>query len=48
MKVKKIKRRTINIPKEDFDKIKKYCDDNALRMPKWMVKIVLEKINKGV
>lgn len=39
-------RRVVNINKEDFEKIKKYCDNNALDMPKWLVKIAFEKINK--
>ena len=30
--------------KEGFDTIKKYCDENALSMNKWLVKIALEKI----
>ena len=34
----------IVIPKENYDKIKKYCDDNALNIPKWIIKIALEKI----
>jgi hypothetical protein len=36
-------RRTINIPKSDFDILKKYCDENALDMPKWMVKLAIDK-----
>lgn len=42
----KNKRRVINILKSDFDVIKKYCDDNALKMPKWLVKIALKEINQ--
>lgn len=40
-------RRVVNLLKVDFDKIKKYCDENALDMPKWLVKIAKEKINTG-
>jgi Asp-tRNA(Asn)/Glu-tRNA(Gln) amidotransferase B subunit len=46
MNTKTKQRRVININKEDFDIIKKYCDDNALDMSKWIVKNILEKINK--
>ena len=38
-------RRVINVDKNDFDKIKKYCNDNALNMSKWLIKIAYEKIN---
>lgn len=38
-------RRVINIPKIHHDILKSYCDENALDMPKWMVKNSLEKIN---
>ena len=41
---KKTEKRVVNIPKPEFDAIKKYCDDNALSMPKWLVKIAREKI----
>lgn len=30
-------RRVINIPKKEFDNLKKYCDENSLDMPKWIV-----------
>jgi len=40
------KRRVVNINKEEFDVIKKYCNTNALNMPKWLVKLAFEKINK--
>lgn len=43
----KQKRRCINIDKLDYDVIKKYCDDNTLHLPKWIVKIALETINKS-
>ena len=46
MKSKKQEKRVINIPKEQFDKIKSFCDKNSLDMPKWMVKNSLEKITK--
>lgn len=38
--------RVINLPKEDFDYIKEYCNENTLNMPQWMVKIVKEKIGE--
>ena len=38
-------RRVINIPKKEFDYIKKYCEDNALNMSKWIVKTLTRKIN---
>lgn len=40
-------RKTINIPKQNFDIIKEYCNKNALNMSKWIVKKILEIINKG-
>jgi hypothetical protein len=47
MNSKKKQRRVVNFNKEDFDKIRKYCDDRALDMSKWIVKITFDKINKG-
>lgn len=46
--MKKIKnqKRVINIPKEDFDVIKSYCDDHSLDMVKWITKNSLEKTKK--
>lgn len=41
-----MERRTINIPKEDFDYIKEYCNENTLNMPQWVVKIIKEKIGE--
>jgi len=38
-------KRVINIPKEDFETIRGYCDENAYNMPKWIVKTVLQIIN---
>jgi hypothetical protein len=40
----KNQRRVINVPKEQFDTIKAYCDARTLDMPKWVVKNSLEKI----
>jgi len=37
-------RRVINIPREQFDIIKNYCDARTLDMPKWIVKNSIEKI----
>lgn len=47
MKLIKNKRKTINIPKQDFDIIKNYCEKNALTMSKWIVKKLLEVIKMG-
>lgn len=44
---RKQERRVINIPIDDFNDIKSYCNDKTLDMPKWLVKIAKEKINKG-
>ena len=44
MKSKIENRRSVNIDKSDFDIIKKYCEDNALNMPKWMVLVCKEQI----
>jgi hypothetical protein len=46
MKTKNKERRVLNIDKEDFDFIKEYCDANAFNMPKWVVKICVDYINK--
>jgi hypothetical protein len=46
MKLIDKKRRVINIPKNDYETIKKYCDTNAFTMYKWLVKIALETIKK--
>jgi hypothetical protein len=44
--MKKLKdRRVINIPKEDYDVLKSYCDENTLDMPKWIVKTMIQIIN---
>ena len=42
---KKKERRVVNFDKESFDKLKKFCDDNAFDMSKWLLKIAFEKIN---
>lgn len=44
MKKKNKERRVINIDKECFDVIKKYCNKNTLHMSSWMVKNSIEKI----
>lgn len=44
MKSEKI-RRTINISKDNFDVIKKFCDENTLDMARWVVKNSLIKID---
>jgi len=46
MKEIKNEKRVVNIPKEDFDNIKKYCDEESLDMVRWIVKNSLEKLNE--
>jgi hypothetical protein len=46
MKKMKNEKRVINIPKEDFDHIKKYCDEHSLDMAKWVLNNSLEKLKK--
>lgn len=46
MKLKTKERRIINIDKDDFDKIKKYCDANAYNMSKWISKLALVRIKE--
>lgn len=36
--------RIINIPKLEFEILKKYCDEHALNLSKWLVLIAKEKI----
>ena len=40
-------RRVINIKKEDYDFIKKYCDDNVLNLPRWITKIIINHIKEN-
>ena len=42
----KTEKRVINIPKDQFDSIKKYCDENSLDMVSWMIKNSLKKVTK--
>lgn len=44
--VKKLERRVINLDKNDYQAIKKYCNENALCLPKWMTKLALNEISK--
>ena len=37
----------VNFNKKDFDKMKKYCNENAFDLPKWLLKLALEEINKN-
>jgi len=39
-----MKYKTINIPIDEYEKIKIFCDKNALKITKWISKVVLEKI----
>ena len=38
------KYRVVNIPKQDFDELKEYCDKNALKLSKWLVLLAKQKI----
>ena len=46
-KIKPQLRSNINIDKDAYVTIKQYCDDNAFSLPKWLVKIALEKISEN-
>ena len=37
-------KRVVNLDKTDYETIQKYCNHNALDLPKWLVKIALDKI----
>jgi len=39
--------RVINIPEEDYDIIREYCEKEALKISKWMTKVVKEKIEEN-
>jgi len=41
MKQKTKARRVINLPKDDYDKIKEYCNIHSLNMSKWIVNIIM-------
>ena len=43
----KTERRVINFNKKEFDKMKQYCDKNAFDLPKWLLKLAFEEINKN-
>jgi hypothetical protein len=42
----KKERRVINIDKDNFDFIKKYCEEKSLKMSEWITKKIIEIINK--
>jgi hypothetical protein len=46
MNKKSKERRVINISKQEYDIIKKYCDEKTLCLSKWIVKLALEKIKE--
>lgn len=48
MKKTRNEKRVINVPKEDFDEIKKHCEENSLDMVSWMVKNTTEKLAKKI
>lgn len=37
---------TINITKEDFDYLKKFCERHGLNLPKWLVITARQKIDE--
>lgn len=43
-----MEKRVINIPKEDFDNIKAYCDKENLNMPKWITASIVDKIRTNI
>ena len=47
MNTKKKERRVINLNKENFDIIKTYCDNNALKMSDWISLKIIEIIIKN-
>lgn len=48
MKKPRNEKRVINVPKLDFDLIKKHCEENSLDMVSWIVKNTTEKIVKRI
>jgi hypothetical protein len=42
----KTEKRVVNLPKEDFDAIKTYCNKKALNMPQWLSKIAIDRISE--
>jgi hypothetical protein len=48
MKKPQNEKRVINVPKADFDLIKKHCEANSLDMVSWMVKNTTEKLTKKI
>lgn len=44
MKIENKERRVINIDKEEFDIIKIYCNDNNIKMSKWIALVALQSI----
>jgi hypothetical protein len=41
-------RRVINLSKNDYNTIKKYCDTHSLNLPKWISKLALEEIKSNM
>jgi hypothetical protein len=48
MSKNKTEKRVVNIPKDQFDIIKEYCEEHSLDMVSWIVKNTTEKIQVKV
>jgi hypothetical protein len=46
MKKKLSERHSVNLAQEDFNSIKKYCDERSLSVPKWLAQIASEKFHE--
>ena len=42
----KYKSRPTRIDEDVYIKVKKYCDENSLKISKWVSKVLLEKLEK--
>lgn len=48
MSKNKTEKRVVNIPKEQFDLIKSYCEEHSLDMVSWIIKNTIEKVVKKI
>jgi hypothetical protein len=46
-KIDKNNRKTIQIPKDKFDTLTEYANDNGLRLSLWLIRLAEENIKKG-
>ncbi len=44
--MKNEERRAVNIPHRDYELIKKYCEQNALSMPRWIALLATTHIKQ--